>query len=79
MPAITKIVTHSFTQDDGTITPYKRLAIVGVLNGETHTLELKLSKSELSLAQALLSSTDTPITEKELKEEHQDFQQGFES
>jgi len=38
--------------------PYERLAISGSLNGETMTLELKLEKSQLQLAKALLNSDE---------------------
>lgn len=49
-----KIITKEFISDTGEITPYRRLAIIGEIQGEPYTLELKLNKSELMLADVLL-------------------------
>lgn len=58
--ATVRIISKQFTDDKtGEITPYKRLAIIGSLNGEVLTLEVKLSKAELQLAQALLASEES--------------------
>lgn len=62
MGSITKIIKKTYTNPDtGEIVPYKRLAIVGVIDGETRTLEIKLERTELLLAEMLLNSTETPI------------------
>lgn len=61
MPTIVKITPHTFINDEtGERINYKRLSIIGVLNGETRTLQVKLSKTELMLAELLLESTGTP-------------------
>lgn len=57
--AIVKILKLSFTpegQDDPV--KYERLGLIGVIGGETHTLEIKLEPAELKLAKILLSSTE---------------------
>lgn len=52
------VIEQSFEGEDGKPVKYKRLAITGIIDGELHTLELKLSKSELLLAEILLSSKE---------------------
>ena len=57
--AVVKIVQHEFTdRETNKITPYERLAIIGYVGGEIHTLELRLEKSELLLAKMLLTSKE---------------------
>jgi len=52
--AVVKIVRHEFTdRETNKVTPYERLAIIGYVGGEVHTLELRLEKSELLLAKML--------------------------
>lgn len=53
-----RIIKKTFTDDNGNITPYKRLALIGSISGETHTLELKLSAAELLAAEMILSSNE---------------------
>lgn len=53
------IVKHEFTDEKtGEIRPYERLALLGSVGGETHSLELKLTKAELLIAKILLSSNE---------------------
>lgn len=84
MPAIVKITPHTFLNDEtGERVNYKRLSIIGVLNGETRTLQVRLSKTELMLAELLLESTGTPDEEnaKNTLADHKaainDFADGF--
>lgn len=56
--ATVKILKQQFTNDKGELIDYERLAIIGYVSGELHTLELKLSSSELMLAKMLLSSNE---------------------
>lgn len=61
MPSIVKITSHTFRNDEtNEQVDYKRLSIIGVINGETRTLQIKLNKTELMLAELLLSSTGNP-------------------
>lgn len=39
----------SFTQDDGTITPYKRLRFYGYINGKLLEVELKATSAEMAI------------------------------
>lgn len=57
--ALTQVIKKTFTDPNtGQPIEYERLAIIGVLSGETHTLELKLGSSDLKLAKILLSSNE---------------------
>lgn len=60
--ATVKVITQQFTNDNGEQIPYKRLCITGYLGGEIQTLELKLSKSDLLLAELLLTSNEEKPT-----------------
>jgi len=57
-----KIITKEFTDDQGKVVQYERLAIIGYVSGEIHTLELKLNSSETLLAKMLLSSNEEKPT-----------------
>lgn len=53
------IVQKSFTDDQtGEITPYKRLALSGSIGGEIMTLEIKLTKAELMLANIIMNNSE---------------------
>lgn len=57
------IATLQFNNNEtGEIVPYKRLCITGSVNGDSHTLELKLSKEQLVLAEMLLTSKEEVST-----------------
>lgn len=79
--AIVKIVDmEPFENDKGELVKYKRLCISGYLGGEVHTLEIKLEKSELLLAEILLSSKEEkPVTDshRSTDEEQEEFQRGI--
>lgn len=55
------IANLSFNNDNGEIIPYKRLCISGIINGETQTLQIKLSPTEELLAKMLLESEEEPL------------------
>jgi len=56
--AVVKIIEHQFQNEAGQPVKYERLAIIGYVSGEVHTLELKLEKSEILLAKMLLNSEE---------------------
>lgn len=60
--ATVKVLQKNFVNEAGENVPYERLAIIGYVSGEIHTLELKLSSSELMLAKMLLSSNEEQPT-----------------
>jgi len=53
-----QVVKKSFTNDEGRTIPYQVLAIIGTVQGSTHTLEVKLNKTEAMLAEMLLTSKE---------------------
>lgn len=59
-----EIQTKQFIDDNGISTPYKRLVIIGHLDGIEHSLEIKLTKNEMVLAEALLRSGNLEVTTK---------------
>ena len=58
MAAQVRIVQKSFKNDAGEPVSYERLAIIGSIGGETHTLEIKLETGELIAAKMLLASDE---------------------
>jgi hypothetical protein len=55
--ALVQIAKRTFNDEKtGKNVEYERLCIIGYLDGVTHTLEVKLEKSELMLAKILLNS-----------------------
>ena len=61
--AVVKVVQmEPFPDANGKMVNYKRLCIMGVLEGQIRTLEVKLEKSDLILAEILLASTESQPT-----------------
>jgi len=58
MATITILEKTFKDKDSGENISYNRLAIIGSINGETHTLEIKLEPTQLMLAKMLLASTE---------------------
>lgn len=57
--ATVKVIEKEFVeQETQRVVPYKRLAIIGYVGGEIHTLELKLSNTEILMAEMLLNSKE---------------------
>lgn len=76
--AVVKIVDKEYNDDEtGRSVPYKRLAITGVLGGEIQTLEVKLGKTELQLAELLLKSTEEEPTSHARKASEQELDAFF--
>ena len=70
---IEKVFVDTETQRE---VPYKRLAIIGYVGGEIHTLELKLSNTEMLMAEMLLNSKEVEpetIVRKANEQELDDF------
>jgi hypothetical protein len=56
--ALVKILKKSFKNDEGEPVNYERLAIIGTVGGEVHTLELKLENGDMLAAKMLLASEE---------------------
>lgn len=54
---------RTFNDDKGNSVDYSRLCLSGTINGETLTLEFKLSKTERQMAKLILSTTEDLKTE----------------
>lgn len=59
-----KIIDKTFVDDEGKNVDYQRLALIGVLNEEAYTLEIKLSKAEMQMVKAMLLSDIDPADAK---------------
>lgn len=59
--ALVQVITKN-SEIDGKPITWKILAIAGTIEGETNTLELKLSKNEAILANLLLNSSSDVST-----------------
>jgi len=78
MATITILEKTFKDKDSGENISYNRLAIIGTINGETHTLEIKLEPTQLMLAKMLLASTEEleTATHKATDEEKEQFGNG---
>lgn len=54
---------RTFNDDKGNSVDYSRLCLSGTINGETLTLEFKLSKTERQMAKLILATTEDLKTE----------------
>lgn len=54
---------RTFIDDNGNSIDYSRLCLSGTINGETLTLEFKVSKTERQMAKLILSATEDLKTE----------------
>lgn len=57
------IQDRTFIDDKGNSIDYSRLCLSGTINGETFTLEFKLSKTERQMAKLILATTEDLKTE----------------
>lgn len=57
------IQDRTFMDDKGNSIDYSRLCLTGTINGETLTLEFKLSKTERQIAKLILATTEDLKTE----------------
>lgn len=60
---VVNVVDRTFIDDNGNTIDYSRLCLSGTINGETLTLEFKLSKTERQMAKLILATTEDLITE----------------
>lgn len=70
-----EVLTKTYTNETtGEITPYKRLGLVGYIGGQKHTLEIKLTASELIALNMLLASDEEKpeVTSRHLTNEESD-------
>lgn len=56
--SVVQVIKKVFVNEAGESVPYERLSITGYVSGEIHTLELKITNSEMLLAKILLSSEE---------------------
>lgn len=60
---VVNVVDRTFIDDNGNTIDYSRLCLSGTINGETLTLEFKLSKTERQMAKLILATTEDLKTE----------------
>lgn len=60
---VVNVHDRTFIDDKGNSIDYSRLCLSGTINGETLTLEFKLSKTERQIAKLILATTEDLKTE----------------